>query len=924
MHLHLILFTMATDIGKLRFRPTNHSKNDECVRSSYTYKPLQTTTSIRVLKIHPPDIEAVAITLEELANIKIKASLVEVDLNDAPVFNALSYTWGDPVVYRFKDDEILAVKDWYCQCHSIECDGQAVTVGANLFSGLFEMRYLRSYRSSRHSNTDWKDLLDCPIWIDALCINQNDPNEKVTQIPLMGRIYSQAEHTVAYLGAADDASVTVMPFIQSFVRAISAYKKQVPGGHIFDLIKGSGSAPQVTGKLLQKYKIPIIPGDAVPHFYAFCTRAWFMRTWVMQEIALSRHTMLLCGGMSIDMRDFSSFFRDTRHITGFSHIPTVDSQGNLEPWWDWKGESRSLLNCPKELRCREGQEQPLWAIWSTAFDIKEQDEFRGDARFMLPVLPRPMSQLITKFRRTGAADPRDRIYGVLSLEKDGWGPQKRIARPPLSYSKPLADIYVEWTRYILRSEQDLAYLGLADNDPDRQRGVQSGVPSWVPNLVMQAVTGGPVNQDLLGTGCPFSTMLAVGPLHLSFPDESTLKLRGRRIGAVAAVHDFAGSKRTGTIFDHARLLLDLPTYTWVPNVQPTIELRDFHLKSFLLYKHSFEDAESRMKESEEKAEAGTFQSRYEVYWRTLLMDQCDRRHPAPENAGPILMSQGQRLLADFLLECIRNPQKTSSFETFLFFLDVWVKLHKPGELRPADEFTEGDFKELVGQLDFYEDIFTRYVIEGIEDTAQDVYDKVSLDVKLTSGWLLPMLEKSGFIVGFDTDSMHHPDVLLADPNEDLVLVGRETYNDEQTRLKQMWKSKSSQKDDGGGGSSSASESPQVHMSTEPPIQYSSRFDTNRIDMKDVWEQSMKVVTNRALVRLDNGFLGLGHYLSQVGDEVWALAGSRVPFTLRKEISDATVDEYRYRLIGEAYVHGIMHGDAIEEDKMGDVQYVHII
>lgn len=788
MHLHLILFTMATDIGKLHFRPKDHSKVSQCARSSYTYKPLQTTTSIRVLKICPLDIEAAALPSEDLADIKIRASLVEVDLNDAPVFNALSYTWGDPVVYRFKDEEILPVKDWYCQCYSIECDGQAVTVGANLFSGLFEMRYLRSRGSSRGSNTDWKDLLDCPIWIDALCINQNDADEKATQIPLMGRIYSQAKHTVAYLGGANDASITAMLFIQSFVRAMSAYRERTPLGGIYNLSKGAGGLPHITGGILQKHKIPIIPGDAVPHVYAFCTRAWFMRTWVMQEIALSKHITVLCGGMSIDLGDFQRFFRDMSLITGLSHIPTVDSQGNLEPEGHGDRGGRSLLVCPKELQYRPGQDD-TWYIWTLAFHIKEQIELQETTGSTTPTQPRPMSQLIAKFILTGAADPRDRIYGVLSLETDGWGRQKRIARPPLNYSKPVADVYVEWTRYILQSEQDLAYLSLADSDSDRLQGGQTGVPSWVPNLTKPALAKVPVNLDIIGESCPFSTMRAVGPFYVSFPDESTLKLRGRRIGEVVAVSGFGGPDSTGTIFDHARVLVDLPTYTWVPNVQPTRELLEFHSTSVVLEKCTIDDATSRFKESKEKAEGGTFQSRHEVYWRTLLMDQCDRRHPAPEQIGPILTQEGPMFLAGCLLRSIRTPEDTSLFEMFLFFVDVWVKLHKPGELRPAEEFTEEAFKELVAVLGFYEDVFDRYVVDREEDLAPALSDPQSLDFKLKSWWLLPILEKTGFVEQVDTNSIHHP-ITLADPDEDVVLVPRGTsstsHHDEETDSKQMW------------------------------------------------------------------------------------------------------------------------------------------
>ena len=38
------------------------------------------------------------------------------------------------------------------------------------------------------------------LWVDAICINQQDDNERNQQVALMGQIYSVAQHTVIYLG----------------------------------------------------------------------------------------------------------------------------------------------------------------------------------------------------------------------------------------------------------------------------------------------------------------------------------------------------------------------------------------------------------------------------------------------------------------------------------------------------------------------------------------------------------------------------------------------------------------------------------------------------------------------------------------------------------------------------------------------------
>ncbi|KAF5611424.1 heterokaryon incompatibility protein [Fusarium subglutinans] len=72
---------------------------------------------------------------------------------------------------------------------------------------------------------------------------------------------------------------------------------------------------------------------------------------------------------------------------------------------------------------------------------------------------------------------------------------------------------------------------------------------------------------------------------------------------------------------------------------------------------------------------------------------------------------------------------------------------------------------------------------------------------------------------------------------------------------------------------------------------------------------------RGLFATENGRLGLGLHSTREGDEVWILDGCQVPCLLRH------TGDGRYKLVGEAYVHGIMHGEALEEPgvkKLGPV------
>jgi hypothetical protein len=52
------------------------------------------------------------------------------------------------------------------------------------------------------------------IWVDSICINQEDEKEKVSQIPLMQDIYSQAESAYIWLGNGNDRSDHAVDFLK--------------------------------------------------------------------------------------------------------------------------------------------------------------------------------------------------------------------------------------------------------------------------------------------------------------------------------------------------------------------------------------------------------------------------------------------------------------------------------------------------------------------------------------------------------------------------------------------------------------------------------------------------------------------------------------------------------------------------------------
>ncbi|PVH78533.1 hypothetical protein DL98DRAFT_357436, partial [Cadophora sp. DSE1049] len=89
-------------------------------------------------------------------------------LADKPDYEALSYAWGEPVLN-----------------HEIEFPEGNLPITQHLYSAL---QKLRPQHQSRR------------LWVDAICINQNDKTEKGHQVALMADIYRGASGVVAWLG----------------------------------------------------------------------------------------------------------------------------------------------------------------------------------------------------------------------------------------------------------------------------------------------------------------------------------------------------------------------------------------------------------------------------------------------------------------------------------------------------------------------------------------------------------------------------------------------------------------------------------------------------------------------------------------------------------------------------------------------------
>ena len=73
-------------------------------------------------------------------------------------------------------------------------------------------------------------------------------------------------------------------------------------------------------------------------------------------------------------------------------------------------------------------------------------------------------------------------------------------------------------------------------------------------------------------------------------------------------------------------------------------------------------------------------------------------------------------------------------------------------------------------------------------------------------------------------------------------------------------------------------------------------------------QRLQYVGDRKLMRTLGGYLGLVPKSASIGDHIVLLKGGRVPYVLRE------AGRNKFELIGECYVHGVMHGEAFDAER----------
>ncbi|KAK4446661.1 heterokaryon incompatibility protein 6 [Podospora aff. communis PSN243] len=396
---------------------------------AYLYSSLPTSTSIRLLSLLPN---------KQNKNEPLQISLDTVDLCDHPAYRALSYSWGNPHANGVDFTAYFnSVADEYSPSHRIPiiCDGKRLHIQQNLFDALRQL-------STPNSDDDDDGDAGGYLWVDALCINQQDHDERAAQVKIMDQVYSKTACAVIWLGRADAQIVSTEDAFRAISRIAAFPRDTFAQSNIIPFRRQEPSVYAECG-------LPYVSWMEWCALAALLKRQWFSRLWIVQETILSPRLVIMCG----------------HHRIAWDTL--LAAAQNIDARCTVLGARPSTLFIQHDQAAVPLENNVLQlARWREYWHSPNPRE--------LPTRPFTLETLVQDTWTFQATDPRDKIYGLFGLmdapTRNTW---------VVDYDMPVEEAYAFATMRVIHHSKSLTILSCIQDASIRKVATR---PSWVPDF----------------------------------------------------------------------------------------------------------------------------------------------------------------------------------------------------------------------------------------------------------------------------------------------------------------------------------------------------------------------------------------------------------------------------------------------------------
>lgn len=374
----------------------------------------------------------------------LKCHIQHISLLAEPItpFNAISYCWGtNPATEQIRINDqtfhvpataVAALRGIFLSDHEIPSESISATED-------------RTYHT--------REALAIPVWIDALCINQADMQEKGAQISLMGDIYSLAEKVLIWLGEATNTTECGIRSILTCYETCKAFTNDFASPSETAALRRKDDPAHVFSHLRQ----PIPESCDKQALMTFYSSPWFRRLWVFQEVVLANFAIIFQGPFALPW--FAA-----------ATVASWISKGLFQAEWGGSFSAQAgagLVHASRALLAT--------ANASNTFEV-----------------------LLMAGASFETSSPYDQVYGLLGLAKVANSEAVALQALRPGYSKALAVVYAEATLAAIQANQSLWLLqfvhwGVPKDCYRHRQTATDEFPSWVPrfDMVSNAQTGSP-------------------------------------------------------------------------------------------------------------------------------------------------------------------------------------------------------------------------------------------------------------------------------------------------------------------------------------------------------------------------------------------------------------------------------------------------
>lgn len=360
---------VATKPSKLdRGQPLPSSSS----KTAFLYEPLDRLKhSIRLLTLLPDDgTAAIRLTIKssilpEIDQDKEPENSLSTHIQDEPegsdTYTAVSYEWGDDAI-----------------THAIQVNGEEIQIRDNLFQFLHVLL-------AQHPMYGFPNL-----WIDALCINQNDVQEQNNQVQQMQHIYSHASEVLIWIGPEKHESDRLITFFNNhsllhcyrkfllpFFKLATFCEEERTTWRNIGNASPSGQDFLDAQRLYEQRSLWFTYGK-------LRERSYWNRMWIIQEVILAQQARIICGHHSLSWTDWiigeTILFNDIHHPD--------------------RSPGRSISAIRTELE--DSPAHRLAVEWRVR-------------RLKGGVFQRNILDLVETYRTAVCANPLDRVYALLGI-----------------------------------------------------------------------------------------------------------------------------------------------------------------------------------------------------------------------------------------------------------------------------------------------------------------------------------------------------------------------------------------------------------------------------------------------------------------------------------------------------------------------------